>query len=302
MKLSVTLSIMNIQKIRHIGIFTDSDNVTAWLSCSLKLTTLLVDTVSIIKKASDISKNSPALLIVSEKKFRSTYNYLRKVNTLLPVLVMTQEFNGFTMPSGCKLTIDNLPLPAATIGLIEHSIKAVFQDFKLNQELTKLAHYDALTGAANRLLFQDRCKQALKMAKRNKRAVSLLYFDLDDFKPINDTFGHDIGDELLKRFVKIISSNCRETDTLARLGGDEFALLLPDTAESELTHFCKKLVKCLSEKQTLIEHLIEIRCSIGAVSTSKEEHITLIPQKLIKKADQAVYLAKEIEGTSFVIV
>lgn len=293
---------MNIQKIRHVGVFTESDDVTAWITSTLKLTALSIDDVSIIKKTSDITKIAPSLLIVSESKFRSTYNYLRKVNTLLPVLVVTRDFNGFSVPNGCTLTIDILPLPAATIGLIEHSIKAVFQDFKLNQELTKLAHYDALTGAANRLLFQDRCKQALKMAKRTKRAVSLLYFDLDDFKPINDTYGHDVGDELLKRFVKIISSVCRETDTLARLGGDEFALLLPDTPESELPHFCQKIVKCLSEKQQLNEHQIEIKCSIGAVSTSKEEHITLVPQKLIKKADQAVYLAKEQQGTSFVIV
>ncbi|WP_372765841.1 GGDEF domain-containing protein [Pseudoalteromonas sp.] len=293
---------MNIQKIRQIGIFTESENITAWLECTLKLTSLSIEGTCVITKTSQIDKLSPSLLIVSESKFRITYNYLRKLNKLLPVLVLTKDFNGFSVPNSCKLTIDILPLHAATIGLVEHSIKAVFQDFKLNQELTKLAHYDALTGAANRLLFQDRCKQVLKMAKRNKRPVSLLYFDLDDFKPINDTYGHDIGDELLKRFVKMVLSVCRETDTLARLGGDEFALLLPDTAESELTLFCKKLVRCLAEKQQFNDQQIEIKCSIGAVSTSREEHITLIPQKLIKKADQAVYRAKDVDGTSFVII
>lgn len=293
---------MNIQKIRQVGIFTESPEVTAWLECTLKLTTISFDSVCIINKTSDIASTFPSLLIVTERKFRTTYNYLRKVNKLLPVLVVTNDFNGFSVPNSCKLTIDILPLPAATIGLVEHSIKAVFQDFKLNQELTKLAHYDALTGAANRLLFQDRCKQALKMAKRNKRAVSLLYFDLDDFKPINDTYGHDVGDELLKRFVQIISSVSRETDTLARLGGDEFALLLPDTPESELTQFCQKIIEHLSVLQQLNEHTIEIKCSIGAVSTSNEAHATLMPQKLIKKADQAVYLAKEVEGSSFVII
>ncbi|MFY8350818.1 diguanylate cyclase domain-containing protein [Pseudoalteromonas sp. SSM20] len=293
---------MNIQKIRQVGIFTESPEVTAWLECTLKLTSIAFDSVCIINKTSDIASSSPSLLIVTERKFRTTYNYLRKVNKLLPVLVVTSDFNGFSVPNSCKLTIDILPLPAATIGLVEHSIKAVFQDFKLNQELTKLAHYDALTGAANRLLFQDRCKQALKMAKRSKRAVSLLYFDLDDFKPINDTYGHDVGDELLRRFVQIISSVSRETDTLARLGGDEFALLLPDTPESELSQFCQKIIQHLREPQQLNEHEIEIKCSIGAVSTSREEHVTLIPQKLIKKADQAVYRAKEVEGSSFVII
>lgn len=292
---------MHSQKIRHVGILTESDEITQWLECTLKLTGLSFDTISILSKSSDIAKSSPSLIIVTERKFRALYNYLNKVNKLMPVLVVTQDFNGFNVPTASRLTIDLLPLPAATIGLLEHSIKAVFQDFKLNQELTKLAHYDALTGAANRLLFQDRCKQALKMAKRNRRAVSLLYFDLDDFKPINDTYGHDIGDELLKRFVKIISSICRETDTLARLGGDEFALLLPDTAESELTPFCQKIVGCLAHPQQFNDLNIEIKCSIGAVSTSKEENMTLIPQKLIKKADQAVYRAKAIEGTSFIV-
>lgn len=231
---------MSLQKLSHLAIYSGSTEVAEWVNSTLSLTSLVIDNIYKFAKASDLADKNLSLIIVTEEKFKPLHNHLTKTGKLLPVLVITNEFNGFNLPKHSKITIDTIPLPAITIGLLEHAIKSVIQDFRLNQKLTNLAHYDPLTGAANRLLFKDRLTQALKLAKRNKRATSLLYFDLDDFKPVNDQYGHDVGDELLKRFVKLVSSVCRETDTIARFGGDEFVLLLPDTTKLELEVMAKK--------------------------------------------------------------
>lgn len=291
---------MKINKIYQLAIYTESNDITEWLCCTLRLTLIGVEEVHKLNKVIDLSSTKASLIIVSEEKFKAVFNYLNKAGKVLPILVITKDFNSFRIPITSKLTIDTLPLSAVTVSLFEHSIKAVMQDFKLNQKLITLAHYDPLTGAANRLLFQDRISQIYKIAKRSKKTISLLYFDLDDFKPINDNYGHDIGDELLKTFVKLISSLSRETDTLARLGGDEFVLLLPDTSELELENICKKIVDCLSVKQNIKEHLIEIKCSIGAASQSSV-CTQVSPEELLKKADQGVYQAKKKEGTTYVI-
>ena len=292
---------MSTLTLNNVALYTESDEIAEWLRSTLSLTELAVNNTYRCYKASQLTDKPLSLIIVTEEKFKLLYTFLKKTNRQLPILVVTKEFGGFSIPKNSKLTIDTLPLPAITIGLFEHGIKAVIQDFRLNQKLTNLAHYDSLTGAANRLLFRDRLSQALKAAKRNKRAVSLLYFDLDDFKPINDNFGHDIGDELLKCFVKIISSLVRDVDTLARIGGDEFVLLLTDTPLLELKNMCNKIVNVLSNEQQVGEHLIEIKSSIGAVATSVENGLLMTPDALLKKADLAVYQAKKVKGTHFVI-
>lgn len=287
-------------KLNSLAIYTQSEKIAQWLQCTLSLTAIDIKHKHHYFKVNEISDFPFSLIIVTEEEFKTLYNYLNKLHRQLPILVITKEFSGFNTPKNSKSTIDTLPLPALTIDLFEHSIKSVIRDFKLNQKLTNLALYDPLTGAANRLLFQDRLKQALKSSKRHKLAVSLLYFDLDDFKAINDNFGHDIGDELLISFVKTISSLVRDVDTLARIGGDEFILLLTDTSLSELESICNKVVNALSIKQQIGAHLIEIKSSIGAVTTA-QHGLLMTPEVLLKKADLAVYQAKKVEGTYFVI-
>lgn len=292
---------MSLQKLSHLAIYSGSIEIAEWVNSTLSLTSLVIDNVYKFAKASDLADKNLSLIIVTEEKFKPLHSHLTKTGKLLPVLVITNEFNGFNLPKHSKITIDTIPLPAITIGLLEHGIKSVIQDFRLNQKLTNLAHYDSLTGAANRLLFKDRLTQALKSAKRNKRTVSLLYFDLDDFKPVNDQYGHDVGDELLKIFVKLVSSVCRETDTIARFGGDEFVLLLPDTPKPELEVMAKKVVSCLSKSQHIKNYEIEIKCSIGASSVSDFGEFTHTSEALLKLADEAVYQAKKVKGTHYII-
>ncbi len=292
---------MNNQKLSQVVIYSSSVEVSNWLQSTIKLTSIIIENAHYCSVVSGITNKTISLIIVTEEKFKSLHAHLKNTNTILPILVVTKEFNGFTLPKSTKLTIDTIPLQAITIGLFEHAIKSVMQDFELNQRLTKLAHYDPLTGAANRLLFNDRLIQALKFAKRNNRAVSILCFDLDDFKPINDSFGHDVGDELLKRFVKLISSICRETDTIARFGGDEFILLLPDTSAQELVALCNKIVDKMSIKQHIKNHDIEIKSSIGATSTLLIGDLKETAEGLLKMADKAVYSAKKIPSTNYIL-
>ena len=109
---------------------------------------------------------------------------------------------------------------------------ALFSDIteikKQQQELEHMAHYDALTGLPNRVLFADRLRQAMAQAHRSKRLLAVAYFDLDGFKAINDRYGHSVGDGLLTAMAFRMKRVMREGDTLARLGGDEFAAVMLD--------------------------------------------------------------------------
>ena len=157
-------------------------------------------------------------------------------------------------------------------------------------QLHYLAHFDSLTGAANRRLFEDRCRQSIETAKRYDAHLALLSIDIDHFKKINDTLGHDGGDEFLVALVKRFQECVRKEDTIARLGGDEFAILLPnvngqDGADVVARHILEEITKPITIKGS---ELI-ITSSIG---------ITLCPddganyEDLLKNADMAMYRAK----------
>lgn len=158
-------------------------------------------------------------------------------------------------------------------------------------QLHYLAHFDSLTGAANRRLFEDRCRQSIETAKRYDAHLALLSIDIDHFKKINDTLGHDGGDEFLVALVKRFQKCVRKEDTIARLGGDEFAILLPnvngqDGADVVARHILEEITKPITIKGS---ELI-ITSSIG---------ITLCPddganyEELLKNADMAMYRAKK---------
>jgi len=94
------------------------------------------------------------------------------------------------------------------------------------------AHHDPLTGLPNRFLFNDRLNQVIKQARRNETKIAILFIDLDHFKGVNDSMGHNVGDELLKEVASRLKQQIRQTDTLARLGGDEFSIVLNQVAET----------------------------------------------------------------------
>jgi diguanylate cyclase (GGDEF)-like protein len=153
-----------------------------------------------------------------------------------------------------------------------------------------MAYQDSLTGLPNRSLLQDRLEQALKQAKRRKQKVTLLYLDLDGFKAINDTFGHGIGDELLKVVGDRLQNQLRSSDTVARLGGDEFLILLPEAGRVRASsNIAGKILSEIRRPYMISGRKMQISASIGMAIYP---HDGRSAETLIKKADQAMYAAK----------
>jgi diguanylate cyclase (GGDEF)-like protein len=153
-----------------------------------------------------------------------------------------------------------------------------------------LAYHDPLTGLPNRALFQDRLQQALAQAGRYEEQVGLLLLDLDRFKDVNDTLGHDAGDALLREVARRLLGCVRESDTVARLGGDEFAVVLPRLAgPGAAAEVARKIASALGEPAAHADGLIHSGASVGiTVSPGDGDQ----PGQLLKNADIALYRAK----------
>lgn len=159
-----------------------------------------------------------------------------------------------------------------------------------NEELLNLALYDSLTGLPNRMLLDDRMAQAALSAARTRQSFALMFIDLDRFKPVNDTFGHGVGDELLKAVAKRVAACLRKADTVARTGGDEFVVLLNDLADPKHAGIVSsKILDELSRPFIIERHELNISASIG---------ISVYPRNgsdvnvLKANADTAMYQAK----------
>lgn len=171
----------------------------------------------------------------------------------------------------------------------------VFSDIsQLKSEEKKsfhLAHHDSLTGLPNRLLFNARLEQSLQLAKRHQTHLALLFLDLDRFKFINDSFGHDCGDLLLREIAARIRNCVREQDTVARLGGDEFVILLSEiNHEQEAANLADKILRAVHQPVMLDRREVTTSASIG-ISLFPRDAST--PAELVKSADTAMYCAKE---------
>ncbi len=155
-----------------------------------------------------------------------------------------------------------------------------------------LAHHDPLTGLPNRTLLLDRLEQLLAIARRDSNKLAVLFIDLDEFKEINDTLGHDIGDLLLKAVTTRLLDCLRESDTAARMGGDEFVVLLPNVeTEQGALLVSEKIRNALFRPFMISGKSLTISCSIGVVLYP--EH-GINQQELIKHADTAMYSAKNL--------
>lgn len=202
--------------------------------------------------------------------------------------VWSKRKNGEVFPQ--LLTVTTVKSSSDTV---DHRI-ALFSDItekkKKDEIIRQQAHFDSLTTLPNRQNFQDSLKQEIRRAKRSHLPLAVLFIDLDHFKEVNDTLGHDVGDVLLKKAAQRIADQVRESDTISRIGGDEFTAILPEIGDSiNVDHIAQKIIKALTEPFQLGEEKAYISASIG---------ITVYPKdgcevsELLKNADQAMYLAK----------
>ena len=162
---------------------------------------------------------------------------------------------------------------------------------KVDRRIQILANYDPVTGLPNRNLLHDRITQAISFARRYDKIAAILFIDLDDFKVVNDSLGHNVGDQLLKELGKRLTSCVREVDSVARLGGDEFVIVLTGMAHRDgVVFIAEKVLDSLSRPFLLEGHEVFISSSIGIATFPKdgEDEATLL-----KHADSAMYHAKE---------
>ncbi len=183
------------------------------------------------------------------------------------------------------------------IGIIE-SARDITEHLEVQGELRKQknilnhqAHHDALTGLPNRVLFNDRLKQAIEKGKRNHLKFALLFIDLDHFKEINDSLGHAVGDEILKTVTSRLEETIRDEDTIARLGGDEFTVILEDLDQiQDASLIATKILDILSKAMNVNDNILYVSSSIG-ISIYPDDGAST--QNLLKFADSAMYKAKD---------
>lgn len=162
---------------------------------------------------------------------------------------------------------------------------------QLANQALQLALYDALTGLPNRKLIMDRLRQSLAKAKRDRKRVALMFIDLDKFKPINDNFGHAVGDLLLQEVAKRLQACVRKSDTVSRLGGDEFVVLLPNLDEKEgAIVVAEKILHAMAQPFELVGQSFQISSSIGIAVYPEDGDDE---KTLLKHADIAMYFAKK---------
>jgi diguanylate cyclase (GGDEF)-like protein/PAS domain S-box-containing protein len=206
---------------------------------------------------------------------------------------------------GISLEMDALPLHDKG-GRMTHWV-AVLRDIterkQADAQIRQLAYYDTMTGLPNRLLLQDKLSSHVRKAMRKQVGGALLFIDIDNFKTLNDTYGHDVGDALLVEVARRIRQSVRRLDTVSRLGGDEFVVVLdnlhyePAQAEKQARRVCEKIMAAFKKPFMLKHYQHYTTPSIGVVLFD-HEHLSQTDE-LLRRADLAMYKAKEAGRNGF---
>jgi len=223
----------------------------------------------------------------------NTVTNIQNQNESIPIVILSGENSEELALRTVKMGVQDYLIKGQGDGyLISRALDYAIERKRNEQKLTYLASYDSLTGLANRTLFQERLDSALYRANINKSLVILLLIDLDRFKTINDTLGHDVGDKLLVNVANRLKDCTRHGDMIARLGGDEFIVLLEDTRNAEDAEMmAKKFLDLMRKPFFLSLQEIYISPSIGVSIYPLDD---LQAGQLLKYADSAMYRAKEL--------
>jgi diguanylate cyclase (GGDEF)-like protein/PAS domain S-box-containing protein len=181
---------------------------------------------------------------------------------------------------------------------LEHRVKLRTEELaNANILLTQQANFDALTGLANRYLFFDRLRQAIAQAKRRDYSLAIFFVDLDGFKNVNDSCGHDAGDEVLKKIAMRLEQHLRDEDTVSRIGGDEFAIILNSVIDiKHVKMVAEKIINTINQPLNITDNDIPMSASIG-ISFYPENNTD--PDILLKQADIAMYKSKDKGKNTF---
>ena len=206
-----------------------------------------------------------------------------------------------TTPTGDKIWLRTSKVPLRDQDDNVMGMLGIYYDItdrkKAEDKMQRLATTDPLTGLTNHRQFDLLAVQYLKLAKREGKVLALMMLDLDKFKPVNDQYGHPVGDALLIEISKHLKDICRDTDVVARLGGDEFAVILTNLENPDGAHGpAQKIIEALSTPMEIMGHTVQIGTSIGiALYPDHSEDM----DSLITKADDALYEAKNAGRNTF---
>jgi len=243
-------------------------------------------------------KGKKVALLYSKNNAIDIYTLLRqlkeKKNIETEILMVTKDQQEITCNISISLLFDEFGVRSGYVSYIQDITKEKETQELLRQQAELLqyqAHHDLLTALPNRSLFQERLSQAIVTAKRHKEKFALLFIDLDQFKKINDSLGHQIGDEVLKEAAHRLTHTIREEDTLARLGGDEFTIILKNIKKTKnAAVVAQKIIDAMKQPILVNEHTLHISSSVG-ISIYPDD--TTTETDLIKYADTAMYKAKD---------
>jgi diguanylate cyclase (GGDEF)-like protein/PAS domain S-box-containing protein len=200
-----------------------------------------------------------------------------------------------------KIQINVIHFPMVVNGEIVGTYgvaRDITQKILYERQLEQFAFYDPLTQLPNRKLFEDRLGQVIQSSKDDRDSFAVLFIDLDRFKFINDSMGHQVGDELLKMVSERLKQSFRKTDTVSRLGGDEFTVLLPDTSREAVIRFAERIYQVLALPYRLEGHSVTVTASIGIAFGQGIENSV---EELIHHADTAMYHTKKSKKTPYTI-
>ena len=235
--------------------------------------------VNILRPSSDAYKNQPCVLDTEYLFQQDSW----EGDMLCSKKDHSEFWNAVTISAVLdeQQAISNYVLSAVDVTALKQA----------NQKMEHLALFDALTGLANRRLFIERLHNSVLSARRSKTTVALMFLDLDQFKRINDTLGHQAGDQLLLTIADRLKACVRSQDTVARLGGDEFTILLNGIQEIDKVHsIAKTILSKLKEPIKLGKHEIIVSTSIGITLAPND---SINSDTLMKNADLALYMAKD---------
>jgi len=243
-----------------------------------------------------VEKHHPALILLDAVMpgmdgFTTCEQIKEKGHTDIPVMMITGLDDDASVERAYEVgAIDFITKPIKW-AVLKHRVKSVVAKVIAERKVKLLAYRDTLTNLPNRLLFADRLEQAVIRSERSRTSMALMLVDIDDFKLVNDSFGHDAGDKLIQAVGNLISKSLRRADTIARLGGDEFAVIIEGIDGPE------DAISIADNLTTILEH--NVRLDDQETYTSASIGIAVYPddgkdaRTMLKNADTAMFRAKE---------
>jgi diguanylate cyclase (GGDEF)-like protein len=207
--------------------------------------------------------------------------------TLTAVLMLALDMDITPQPLAISVLVPLIVASSVSWGVVE----VLFRVHRLEEEIRHVATYDMLTGVMTRRAFFNAAESVLRVAGRNRTPVSALSIDIDDFKRINDGYGHSAGDAVLSAFGTALRQCARKSDIVGRIGGEEFSLLLPDTELAGAINLAGKIQAALPHENVCTgKGVIRFAVSIGIAHTAGDGSMTL--EALLRQSDLALYQAK----------